>query len=513
MAHISEIDELFGNEPRYPLATMQQHFKNELEVQNQILNKTSSGIISEIKNSANSICGTLNNGFENLVSTNERGFSNVTNSIENLSEIAGWGFSQIIEQQRASNVLLSNIALLLKIPDIQKERQYYLEQGLKFFTNSKADKSLYEDALENLIKAENIEKTDYYVLQKIGVIYMFSTEHLNINKALEYFIKSAKYSLSETFSFSQQTLNYLENDVTKEFSEQLRTIFNVKNITITSFLLIARCYYIKKDYNNALLYANKAFDLNPNSIDAGYDRIKYLCKLNRIEEAINNLHKLISINRFITLKILTDSDIINHKKILDTLDVLKIETIDEVKSKMILANNLYVKDIGINNLLEEIKVLISKNNYLDAKLALDILTQKKEWKYIYFNENNRSLDRYFSDFKNNIKTASNIITVEKVEKTGLIEYIENLLIQEKYFSLFKSINREIDTSRTNRNKVSDEIDIAKTGIGMGLIFGIFIALAVGIIGLFYSINFFTSFIPTLILCAVIGYFIIKSSNK
>ena len=395
MAHISEIDELFGVEPKYPITTMQQHLKKEIEIQNQIINANSSNLLSEIQNSTESICGTINNGFQNLISTNEKGFSDVTKSIQNLSELTDWGFTQIIEQQKASNVLLSNIALLLKIPDIQKERQYYLEQGLKFFTNSKSDKSLYDDSLENLKKAEEIEKTDYFVLQKIGLIYMFSKKHLSINSALEYFIKSAKYSLSETYSFSQQTLNYLENDVTKEFSTQLKTIFDVKNITVTSFLLIARCYYIKKDYENALLYSNKAYNLNPNSIETGYDKIKYLCKLNRVEEASKDLHKLIKLDRFITLKILSDIDIIAHKEISKTLETLRIITVKEVKSKINLVNNVKLKNTEINKLLNEVNILISNNNYLDAKLAFDILTQKNFWEFVYFNHNNKRFRTIF----------------------------------------------------------------------------------------------------------------------
>ena len=60
-----------------------------------------------------------------------------------------------IEQQRLSNILLKNISALLRIPDSEKERQHSIELGIKFFVNAQKDSDLYDDALEELLKAES----------------------------------------------------------------------------------------------------------------------------------------------------------------------------------------------------------------------------------------------------------------------------------------------------------------------------------------------------------------------
>ena len=50
-----------------------------------------------------------------------------------------------IEQQKLSNLLLQNIAELLRVPDSEKERQHCIELGVKFFVNASKDEDLYAD--------------------------------------------------------------------------------------------------------------------------------------------------------------------------------------------------------------------------------------------------------------------------------------------------------------------------------------------------------------------------------
>lgn len=103
-----------------------------------------------------------------------------------------------IEQQKLSNLLLQNIAELLRVPDSEKERQHSIELGIKFFVNAQKDKDLYEDALEQLLKAEILMKQDYFVLHRIGCIYLYVEKYINPEKALDYFLRAAKYASVES---------------------------------------------------------------------------------------------------------------------------------------------------------------------------------------------------------------------------------------------------------------------------------------------------------------------------
>lgn len=113
----------------------------------------------------------------------------------------------LIEQQRITNILLLDISDLLKIPDYEKERQHHIELGLKFFNNAQNNSELYTDALEEFLKAEELMKQDYFVLNKIGFIYLYVENLINPKKALDYFLRAAKYSSAENDKKSIRTFN------------------------------------------------------------------------------------------------------------------------------------------------------------------------------------------------------------------------------------------------------------------------------------------------------------------
>lgn len=118
------------------------------------------------------------------------------------------------EQQKISNLLLENIAELLRVPDIEKERNHCIELGLKFFVNAQNDADLYSDSLEELLKAESLMKQDYFVLHRIGLIYLHSIKHINPKVALDYFLRAAKYASIESDPKASRLVNVLKVEKT-----------------------------------------------------------------------------------------------------------------------------------------------------------------------------------------------------------------------------------------------------------------------------------------------------------
>lgn len=104
----------------------------------------------------------------------------------------------LIEQQRLSNLLLRNITALLRVPESEKERQRSIELGIKFFINARKDPDLYTDALEMLLKAEELMQQDYFVLHRVGCIYLHVDKHVDVAKALHYFTRAGKYAAVES---------------------------------------------------------------------------------------------------------------------------------------------------------------------------------------------------------------------------------------------------------------------------------------------------------------------------
>ena len=103
-----------------------------------------------------------------------------------------------IDEARTSNLLQENVAELLRIPDSEKQRQHRIEMGLKFLKNALKDEYLYRDALIELLEAEKLMPSDYFVLHRIGMIYLYVLALGDLAKAVDYFSRAGKYAAVET---------------------------------------------------------------------------------------------------------------------------------------------------------------------------------------------------------------------------------------------------------------------------------------------------------------------------
>jgi hypothetical protein len=347
----------------------------QLESVQTIIQESNNEVANVINESANAVCGTLENGFSlisNQLDNLNYSISEISSELNNISELLDWNFSILITEQRFSNILLGNIAELLRIPDIQKERQYCTEQGLKFFKNAVFDEDFFDDSLSNFLKAESIEPTDYYILHHIGQIYLNSIKHLDVIKAENYFIKSAKYSSVELNHNASISRDVLKLNLNENYDNQHSNGI-IQSLTANTYLNIARCKYIQGKMNEAIEFCNKSCSIVAELSDASYLKAKALSSLNKLEESFQILDSLVDKNRLYMTKILSDKDFILKKETTQFLIRKKNEA-------MKIATDKYNYCSSIINPFSHAKVLMSKvenylkeDNYFAAKTALDIL--------------------------------------------------------------------------------------------------------------------------------------------
>lgn len=216
-----------------------------------------------------------------------RGMNVLSNQMSEVNNSLGFlnrNLDMQLEQQKLSNLLLQNISELLRVPDSEKERRHSIELGIKFFVNAKNDDDLYADALEELLKAESLMKQDYFVLHRIGCIYLHVEKFLNPEKAFEYFTRAGKYASIESDPEALRLVNLLS---TNELN-----INEIKNLAADSYEKAAFAAYILGQFENALKYQVKAFNLN-NSPQNQFLLSKYQARLGLTENAIKNLSQAI----------------------------------------------------------------------------------------------------------------------------------------------------------------------------------------------------------------------------
>lgn len=345
-------------------------------------------IVGSLDESFNVVTNVLGTGFSGISSNLDNinsSIENLTFSTENLALMLDWRLSEEINQQRISNLLLGNVALLLRVPDFQKERQYYIEQGFKHYKNASLDADLYEDALKNLLEAEKRETTDYIVLYQIGMIYLHSTkkESQDWAKAEDYFRRAAKYSIVESNPESQRTLNILVGEVNQNIS----TPEAAKEFAARAYFRAGIACYRQDKFAEAAELCEKAYSLSPSLLEAGFLQAKSLAVLDKAEESVEILRGVIQAQPFIyALKTASDTDLEPKGEVQQLLIQLRDSAVYRASERLSKLKAENINEPQFTSILSRVELLIRKNTFLDALNALDELTKEREWQIESFGE-------------------------------------------------------------------------------------------------------------------------------
>ena len=271
--------------------------------------------------SSNAICSTLESGFSDL----NYGLQDVKQEINGLSNLVGHGFSLLLEGQKMTNQYLGQIQNLLRIPDSQKQRVYHIEEGMKYLQNAfrqSSNSDFYTDALDEFKKSEAIEKKDFFSLYHIGFIYLKSNKHLDPKTAEAYFRNSARYYLAEALVSGTTVSNNL-----------LTTHKGFLLEAAEAYLFAAEACYIQEKFSEAAQLAAEAWQTLPALTKAGFMHSKYLAANNQVNEATKNLEKVIRENRYFSMEVLSDLDLISKPEIVNLLFKLRVEAVQDAKAK------------------------------------------------------------------------------------------------------------------------------------------------------------------------------------
>lgn len=426
----------------------------------------------------------LGDGFYKIQDTLKRGFTGMVQQVKNLSEkFDQWGneFNKNqqlqLQSQRIQIMQNENIALLLRIPDFQKERQDYIEKGFKFFANGLIDSDMYEHSLEYLGKAYDLERTDYIVLYHLGMIHLYVPQFLDLEKAKSYFEKAGKLAAVESDPKASRIFNILSGDVGAALSSQTSDQNAIKKLTADSYYFAGQSCYLQGKYAESIEMLDKAIKTNPDYKDANFLKAKTLCLLNSDDSAVHILQKLIEEEPFTSVKTVADPDLSSSKEVASLLVSLRDEVNREMTNKMeelrnyLLSNSKAMKDFKI------IEGLLSKNTYLDgleAKKLYNTLTYHwffgtrgfenyitEEYQTLCINRNkilarladpmksvqSEQLQELFSHIAGLLKTGDHELFEKALAKLGRIT--EDLSIEEWV---------EVDTRQYNLRKIISNLE-------------------------------------------------------
>lgn len=320
-----------------------------------------------------------------------------------------------------------------------------------------------------------------FALHRIGLIYLYSPKHLELNKAEEYFKKAAKHAVAESNVGASITTNYLSADLNKNLTEQKPTIDSIKLQAAEAYMFAGRSCYIQGKLNEAVEYASKAFNLFPQLVEAGFIQAKALAANNNDSQAAIVLEKVINTDRFYSLKTLSDLDLCPKPSILSLLKKLQKEATDEAIKKLHYCKEQIIEGSNAIEFLNKIERLINKDTYLTSKKAIDLFKKVKDWKFCEplqnikqsndFNELLAIINSLIQRKRHLINTISNISkdlgklsdqsTASKiVEKNSITididNYIKKINIETQWnFPLSTTFENNLNWTNEIKSKVSN----------------------------------------------------------
>lgn len=346
-------------------------------------------------------------GISNLSNVTEEGFERMANGLDSLQASFEWGISEVVWQLEQNRDILENILEVLMAP-LDTKAQERRKRAEKAYSNG-----LIEDAEEEFLESEKLNKFDFSIHISLGMIYLF--HKIDKEKALEYFEKAIKYARPESKYY-------------------------------TSFSLLYKAL-IKRDMgliDEAEKCTYEAIELSPDLTEAYYQNAQYNALIGNSTKSVKMLKKAIEKDPLYSLKADNDEA---FKKIENAKKNLFVELCEEI---MEVGNAMYEKNKSvvenINNALPE--------NYKN----IDNTFEKSTFKNQFLKIKNTLQRNSFLDAMEAIKLNKELQTKVENYRKRTLKLILDLIDDKK---------KKIDDAKThaqNNIERNNKISVGATGI-------------------------------------------------
>ncbi len=251
----------------------------------------------------------MNRGINAMVSGVNRLDSHVVAGFSALNSNISQVASVLHYQMQQSKVVLEQILDELRIPESQRERRYHIEEGMKYFNKAmKSGDCLYfDDALDEFTKAVAIERKDFFSWYYTGMIYLYSKEHIDPEKALSAFDRYIHYA---------------------DALPQRHNLFD------EAIMMKAECKYLMQEVDTAYCLVEKLMKNNEKAALRGMKYLSASTDSNKQQQAVETLKNLMQKNPYIVMQILEDYDLLSNIYITEYLSRFKTELFKEINQNI-----------------------------------------------------------------------------------------------------------------------------------------------------------------------------------
>jgi len=289
-----------------------------------------------------------------------------------------WRSTLWIEKVRIKNILEKPIAQQLEAYSDNAELLKKYEQALTTYQNANSDEE-YGEALRQLIALSQLDETDYFLKQRIGILYLYHSAHFNSEEAENYFNSAAEHIQTNTARFSKHVYACLSG--VEEKQQILLYDFSdiVELIAAENYFHAGVACYARADFLKAYEYARKATALNFNFQEASFLVAKSLVRLGQVKEALPIVKELIFAERFYAIKSVFDADFYGEDNIeAEFSDIMNI-MMKDVETRIQRCREMILKGSSATDILEEIANDYESASLLHIFATQDELLKQRKW--------------------------------------------------------------------------------------------------------------------------------------
>ncbi|MEE9215108.1 MAG: DUF1566 domain-containing protein [Thermodesulfobacteriota bacterium] len=322
------------------------------------VNTLAGDIGKSLKHHSNSINSSISNASQEIIDSNiasqeeinrvlQHGFDDVVDSIdmvgdavESLHADFNFAMGEVLWKLELVQGTLTGILQEIRLAEFEREARSFRIRAEDAYKSG-----WYKESLSDFLEAEKRNYQDFAVLFSIANIYLYhGTEceddykEPSLEKALAYYLKSAKYSTPKAKKHAAKS--YL-------FSGWI-------------------CYLLEKD-NEALEYTSNVIDLNPDLAEAYFQKAKILMCIDDPDKALSPLRKAIEIDRNYSIKARLDEDFKRcEKAVLGLLDKMRTEAqrvaqeaLDSVNTRVEKINSLGIGRYNLQDYARDEREIIA----------------------------------------------------------------------------------------------------------------------------------------------------------
>jgi WD40 repeat protein/tetratricopeptide (TPR) repeat protein len=301
---------------------------------------------------------------------------------EALSYIASmldWGFWLPSDQKVVAQLLEDDLQMLMRVNDLESSWLSQLDKAFRYYKDAFRYNDFFQQSLQillNLVSASKHDYGNYALMHRIGMIYLYHPDFLNVSKAEMFFINAAQSVQKETNLQMKRLLSTLTRQGSKGMIQDFDSL--KRRLSSEYYFHAGVSCYVRADYERAVEYFETAYYIF-SMPELEYLLAKSLLAIGRIGDCARILIGLFKKHDFYMLKTSLDSGFSSLPNVLDSLAIVRDHLLAEVRSKMQEMRTSIVENSQALQILENIDKRTKERSCFSILQARSEIELPRRW--------------------------------------------------------------------------------------------------------------------------------------